>query len=74
MAFLPDNRLLVTERSGNLRILDTDNRLTKPLQGTPSVFARGQGGLLDVALAPDGSIYVLTDEENGKILRLSPQR
>lgn len=53
MAFLPDGRLLVTERSGSLRILDTNNELSKPLQGVPNVFARGQGGLLDVALDPD---------------------
>jgi glucose/arabinose dehydrogenase len=53
MAFLPDGRLLVTERSGSLRILDTNNELSEPLQGTPKVFARGQGGLLDVALDPD---------------------
>ena len=53
MAFLPDNRLLVTERAGNLRILSTDNKLSKPLKGVPKVFAKGQGGLLDVALDPD---------------------
>ncbi|RDV15942.1 PQQ-dependent sugar dehydrogenase [Pontibacter diazotrophicus] len=53
MAFLPDNRLLVTERAGNLRILDTDNNLSQPLKGTPEVFVSDQGGLLDVALDPD---------------------
>ena len=53
MAFLPDNRLLVTERAGNLRILDNNNQLSKPLKGTPKVFNKGQGGLLDVALDPD---------------------
>ncbi len=53
MAFLPDNRLLVTERAGNLRILDTNHKLSKPLKGTPKVFSKGQGGLLDVALDPD---------------------
>ena len=53
MAFLPDNRLLVTERAGNLRILGKDNKLSKPLKGTPKVFSKGQGGLLDVALDPD---------------------
>jgi glucose/arabinose dehydrogenase len=55
MAFLPDGRLLVTERAGALRILDTDHTLSEPLQGTPEVFHRGQGGLLDVALGPDFS-------------------
>lgn len=53
MAFLPDGRLLVTERAGNLRILNTNNQLSEPLAGTPKVFANGQGGLLDVALDPD---------------------
>jgi aldose sugar dehydrogenase len=53
LAFLPDGRLLVTEREGALRILGTDNKLSAPLQGVPEVSASGQGGLLDVALDPD---------------------
>lgn len=53
MAFLPDGQLLVTERAGQLRILRTDNTLSEPLGGTPEVFNRGHGGLLDVALDPD---------------------
>lgn len=53
MAFLPDGRLLITERQGNLRLLDTDDTLSPPLKGTPEVVAKGQGGLLDVALDPD---------------------
>lgn len=53
MAFLPDGRLLVTERPGRLRILGTDGRLSEPLAGVPQVFAQGQGGLLDVALDPE---------------------
>ncbi len=53
MAFLPDGRLLVTERAGRLRILGTDNKLSPPLAGVPEVYASGQGGLLDVALDPD---------------------
>ena len=53
MAFLPDGRLLVTERAGKLRILDKDNNLSEPIGGVPEVFANGQGGLLDVALDPD---------------------
>lgn len=52
MAFLPDERLLVTERSGNLRILDKNNHLSSPVAGVPKVFNEGQGGLLDVALSP----------------------
>ena len=53
MTFLPDGRLLVTERAGNLRILSADHELSQPLEGTPEVFAQGQGGLLDVVLHPD---------------------
>ncbi|GAA4523108.1 PQQ-dependent sugar dehydrogenase [Chelativorans composti] len=50
LAFLPDGTMLVTERSGNLRLV-TD-RLSDPIAGVPEVDARGQGGLLDVALDP----------------------
>lgn len=46
MAFLPDGRLLVSERAGTLRILEKDSTLTAPLRGTPEVFAKGQGGML----------------------------
>lgn len=53
MAFLPDGRLLVTERPGRLRIVTRDGNISAPLSGTPKVFAQEQGGLLDVALAPD---------------------
>jgi len=49
---LPDGRFLVTERPGRLRIVDRDGRLSAPLTGVPEVNARGQGGLLDVALSP----------------------
>ncbi len=53
MVFLPDGRLLVTEREGTLRLLGTDGKLSSAILGTPVVHARGQGGLLDVALDPD---------------------
>jgi glucose/arabinose dehydrogenase len=52
LEFLPDKRMLVTERPGRLRIVEPDGRLSKPLDGVPKVVARGQGGLLDVALDP----------------------
>jgi glucose/arabinose dehydrogenase len=51
--FLPDNRILLTERDGNMRIVGADGTLSAPLQGVPPVAARGQGGLLDVTLSPD---------------------
>jgi glucose/arabinose dehydrogenase len=53
LALLPDGEILVTERSGRLRRLDRSGRLSEPLSGVPEVYARGQGGLLDVALSPD---------------------
>ena len=53
LAFLPDGRALVTERPGRLRILDPATRtLSAPVSGLPTVWASGQGGLLDVALDP----------------------
>src|SRR3954453_1071722 len=48
LAFLPDGRMLVTERPGRLRIVTPDGKLSPPIAGLPKVFARGQGGLLDV--------------------------
>ncbi len=53
LAFLPDGRILVTERPGRLRIVGRDGTLSAPLAGVPAVLARGQGGLLDVALDPN---------------------
>ncbi|WP_442598141.1 PQQ-dependent sugar dehydrogenase [Parapusillimonas sp. JC17] len=54
MAFLPgDQGILITEKSGALRLLDRGGKLSEPIQGVPKVFARSQGGLLDVALPPD---------------------
>lgn len=52
LAFLPDGRLLVTERPGRMRLIATDGALSAPLTGVPPVVARGQGGLLDVVLDP----------------------
>jgi glucose/arabinose dehydrogenase len=61
VAFLPDGRMLVTERPGRLRALGRDGALSAPLAGLPEVFARGQGGLLDIALDPrhaeNGLVY-----------------
>ncbi|KEQ13358.1 glucose dehydrogenase [Endozoicomonas montiporae] len=52
MAFLPDQSLLVTERSGQLRRI-SDGKVSEPVEGVPEVFFRGQGGLLDIKLHPD---------------------
>ncbi|HEU4458797.1 MAG TPA: PQQ-dependent sugar dehydrogenase [Methylibium sp.] len=61
LAFLPGfeansadaGRMLVTEKAGRLRLVTRDGRISKPIGGVPAVVARGQGGLLDVALHPD---------------------
>jgi aldose sugar dehydrogenase len=53
LAFLPDGRLLVTERPGRMRLIAKDGKLSPALGGVPKVFARGQGGLHDVALDRD---------------------
>jgi glucose/arabinose dehydrogenase len=55
LAFLPDRRLLVTERPGRLRVVDRDGRVSEPLAGVPKVAATGQGGLLDIAVSPNFS-------------------
>jgi glucose/arabinose dehydrogenase len=53
LAILPDGRMLVTEKPGRLRLVSADGTLSEPLAGVPEVDARGQGGLLDVALDPE---------------------
>ncbi len=53
VAPLPDGSALVTERPGRMRLYRANGTLSDPIKGLPNVDARGQGGLLDVALAPD---------------------
>jgi glucose/arabinose dehydrogenase len=53
LAFLPDGRMLVTERPGRMRIVSRDGTLSQPLAGVPRVFAVSQGGLFDIALDRD---------------------
>jgi glucose/arabinose dehydrogenase len=53
IAFLPDGRILVTERPGRLRMFANGRLERAPLGGVPKVYARGQGGLLDVCLHPN---------------------
>jgi aldose sugar dehydrogenase len=61
MAFLPDGRLLVTEKAGVLKLRGVDGAMAT-VAGTPAVATGGQGGLLDVAVAPDfarsGTVYL----------------
>src|SRR5262245_48922399 len=67
LAFLPDGRMLVTEKNGALKIVGKDGAATT-VAGTPQVMSRGQGGLLDVSLAPDfarsRTIYLSFAEPN----------
>jgi glucose/arabinose dehydrogenase len=52
IVFLPDGRMLVTERVGRLRVITREGRSSAPVQGLPEAYVRGQGGLLDVVLGP----------------------
>lgn len=53
LAFLPDGRMLVTEKPGRLRVVAADGRVGPPLEGLPKVDAAGQCGLLDVVPDPE---------------------
>lgn len=53
MAWLPDGRILITERGGTLRVVENGKLRPKPVAGLPSATEHGQGGLLDVTLHPD---------------------
>ncbi|NIX76302.1 PQQ-dependent sugar dehydrogenase [Microvirga terricola] len=70
LAFLPDNRMLVTERPGRLRIVSADGKLSAPIANVPPVAAHGQGGLLDVTLDPKFAqnrlIYLSFAENRGE--------
>jgi len=68
LAFLPEGRMLVTERPGRLRIVNPDGSVSPPLSGLPKITTRGQGGLLDVALHPrfeDNGLVYLSYAANG---------
>lgn len=68
LAFLPGGQdMLVTERIGNLRVINAEGKVGPPINGVPKVWAEGQGGLLDVALSPefdkDRTVYLSYAEE-----------
>jgi aldose sugar dehydrogenase len=69
LAFLPDGRMLVTEKSGQLRIVERGGTFSAPLKGLPDVASSGQGGLLDVVLDPrfaeNRLIYLSYSEPGG---------
>lgn len=72
IAFMPDGQMLVTERAGRLRMVSPDGKLSEPIKGLPTVFAKDQGGLLGVALDPDFSknrfIYLSYAEPQGSVV------
>src|ERR1044071_2533936 len=53
MAWLPDGRMLVTERAGEILVFRNDKFTGEKLSGLPKVFNDGQGGLLDIVLHPN---------------------
>jgi glucose/arabinose dehydrogenase len=68
LAFLPGGKdMLVTERTGNLRLVNAEGKVGPPISGVPKVWAEGQGGLLDVVLSPefdkDRTVYLSYAEE-----------
>ncbi|CAN0143830.1 unnamed protein product [Phaeothamnion confervicola] len=67
--FLPDGRMMVNEIRGTMRIVEKDGSISSPIAGVPQVQATGQGGLLDLALAPDhatsGTLYFTFSEPRG---------
>ena len=69
LAFLPDGRMLVTERPGRMRVVTSDGVLSPPLQGMPKFYVGGQAGLLDVALdkdfASNHTLYFCYSAERG---------
>jgi len=69
LAFLPDGRMLVTERKGQLRVVEHGALLPEPIAGVPLVWAKGQGGLLDVAVDPkyaeNGWVYLSFSDDGG---------
>jgi aldose sugar dehydrogenase len=52
LAFLPDGRMLVTEKAGALKLLGTDGTTVGTVSGVPAVSSAGQGGLLDIVIDP----------------------
>jgi aldose sugar dehydrogenase len=53
LSFLPDGRMLVTERPGTMRLFSPDAKRSEQVKGLPDVYSVGQGGLLDIAVSPD---------------------
>ncbi len=73
--FLPDGRMVFTQKTGALRVFETGTNTTQIITGLPSdISATGQGGLLDVCVSPDFSgtgLVFITYTVNGGFLRLA---
>lgn len=69
IAFLPDGRMLVTERPGPVRVVEADGEVGPPIKGIPEARAKGQGGMMEVALHPDydknGWVYLAYSDPLG---------
>jgi len=76
IAFLPDGRILITERPGRLRIVEKGKLLPQPVKGTPKVWEKQDGGLLDVEVHPEyarnGWIYLSYSETVTNGARVTP--
>jgi glucose/arabinose dehydrogenase len=70
MTFLPDGRMLITEKAGQLLMLSADGKQRKTVTGAPAVMSQGQGGLMDVVLHPrfakNRMVYLSYSEAAGK--------
>jgi aldose sugar dehydrogenase len=65
VGFLPDGRMLVTEKAGKLKLLDSQGQMLAEVSGVPAVYSTGQGGLLDVlvqTLSNDTWVYLSYSE------------
>lgn len=81
LAFLPDGRILITERPGRLRIVENGELRSEPVPGVPDVVYEGQGGLLDIELHPDFDSnrllylsYTVPDGDGSLMTRISRHR
>ena len=77
LAFLPDGRLLITERKGTIRILDKNNVLSAPVKNTPKPHVQQDGGFLDIEVHPNyaqnGWIYLSYSEVEPLQAKVAPQ-
>ena len=70
IAFLPDGGMLITERPGRLRVVRDGVLDPQPISGVPQTELRQR--IREVREGPDGFLYLLTDEDDGALLRIEP--